>query len=89
MVRASATKRAGVDRPLACKVAAAVVDTRSVGSGGTYGTLIDWFRANEMIVVGAGDHSRGTGAAATEGAGDAVAARLGRSLAWTLRRFST
>ena len=89
MVRASAARRAGGDRPLACKVAAAVVDTRSVGSGGTYGTLVEWFRANEMIVVGADDRGRWTGCA-TEGdgaGGDAVAAGLGRSLARTLRRF--
>jgi multimeric flavodoxin WrbA len=87
MVRASAARRAGVDHPLACKVAAAVVDTRSVGSGGTYGTLIEWFRANEMVVVGADDRSRRTGAA-TEGDGDAAAAGLGRSLAWALGRFA-
>lgn len=87
MVRAAATKRTGVDHPLACKVAAAVVDTRSVGSVGTYGTLIEWFRANEMIVVGADVRGRGTGAV-TQGDGDAAAAGLGRSLAWTLRRFS-
>ncbi|HEY5168383.1 MAG TPA: flavodoxin family protein [Thermoleophilia bacterium] len=89
MVRASAARRAGGDRPLACKVAAAVVDTRSVGAGGTHGRLVEWFRANEMIVVGADDRGRGTGAA-TEGDGagsDAFAARLGRCLAWTLRRL--
>ena len=90
MLRASQAKRAGDDHPLACKVAAAVVDLRSAGSAGTLRTLTEWFRANEMIVVGAGPRGSGARVAVTErddvGAA-AMAADLGRAMAWTLRRL--
>ncbi len=45
MVHAAQARRAGDADPLACKVAAAVVDVRSVGSGGTRRTLTEWFLA--------------------------------------------
>ena len=51
MVRAQA-KRAGAGHPLACKVAGGVVERGSIGSAGTLRTLTEWFRAQEMIVVG-------------------------------------
>ncbi len=82
MMRASQARRAGDAHPLACKVAAAVVDVRSAGSAGTRRTLTDWFLAHEMIVVGAT-----SAAAAADGGGAEAMADLGRTMAWTLRRL--
>jgi multimeric flavodoxin WrbA len=84
MVHASQAGRAGDAHPLACKVAAAVVDVRSAGSGGTRRALTDWFRAHEMIVVRA---NRPGGAAAGDGGGAEAMADLGRTMAWMLRRL--
>ena len=90
MVRAEATRRAGVEHPLACKVAGAVVDARSPGSAGTYRALIGWFRAHEMIVVEASPSVREARAGAGDGDGGAAAmAELGRTMAWTLRRLAS
>ncbi len=88
MVHASQAGRAGDAHPLACKVAAAVVDVRSAGSAGTRRTLTAWFLAHEMIVVGASS-AGGAAAAAATGAGGAAEAMadLGRAMAWTLRRL--
>jgi multimeric flavodoxin WrbA len=87
MLRAERTRRAGVERPLAGKVAAAVVDVRSAGSSGTSRTLTDWFRAHDMIVVDAGDVDARAGATdAARDDGEAAMAELGRAMARALER---
>jgi multimeric flavodoxin WrbA len=86
MLRAEQARRAGVEHPLACKVAGAVVDVRSPGSSGTYRTLTGWFHANEMIVVGASARGRGASARVAESDVDAMAG-LGRTMAWTLKHL--
>ena len=90
MVRAEATRRAGVEHPLACKVAGAVVDARSPGSPGTYRALTGWFRDHEMIVVEASPRVREARAGAGGGDdGAAAMAELGRTMAWILRRLAS
>jgi multimeric flavodoxin WrbA len=88
-------RSARMEQSLAGKVAAAVVDVRNARSPRSLAVLTEWFRANDMVVVGQG---RGTPGAGRTSAGhattcqarddaDAAMAGLGRALALTLKRL--
>ena len=87
MVRADQARRAGVDDPLAGKVAGAVVDVRSPGSAGTYRTLTEWFSRHGMIVVDGSCFAHGAGAKGDDDGPEAMAA-LGRAMAGSLKRLA-
>jgi len=77
-------------QPLAGKVAAAVVDVRNARAQHSLAVLTEWFRANDMIVVGPPAGTLGAGGpAAGQADGEAAAsvAGLGRSVALTLKRL--
>ena len=83
-------RRVHGEQPLAGKVAAAVVDVRNARAQHSLAVLTQWFRANDMIVVGqaggARREGRPTAGPASEDASAAMAA-LGRAVALTLKRL--
>lgn len=81
-------RRVRGEQPLAGKVAAAVVDVRNARSQHSLAVLTQWFRANDMVVVGQADGTPGAGRPRRDRAdGEVAAAGLGIAVALALRRL--
>jgi multimeric flavodoxin WrbA len=80
-------RRRSDGKPLARKVAAAVIGAGDVGATRAFDSIDHWFKANDMIVVGSSDGDLGAGAGEVER--DEVVlermAALGRTVAGALK----